>query len=742
MSTARTSFAALRGIEESSLEELVRASAELSLVPGDVLFSQGDAADALYLILEGAVEVSLDAPGRARRVLARLGAGECVGEMAVLTGAPRAATVSVVEPARVVRVPLDVCRRVMDGSTGARAALSKLTSRRLPSLHLGSAELFRDVDPAVLRAFDKEANWIRLRGGEVLFHQGDAADAVYVVVHGSLEVLVEEPGRASRAVDVLGRGACIGEMAALGGEPRSATLRAIRDSELACVSSSEFTGLLDAHPRFAANIARLLARRLKQTTSLSGGPRSTRTVVLLPTRAEGLLPAFTASLMDALRAVGGSATLLTSERAERELGLGGAHGAAEDLADERVLGWLGEQESKFRYVVYACDPTLSLWTRCALRQADRVMVVGHGGADSTPGELEAALATEPGRAELPELVLVHPTDAGDPSGTARWLAGRRLRGHHHVRLGRPGDFERLARSITGTSIGVVLSGGGARGFAHIGMLQAIHDQGLAVDMIGGTSMGSVIAAQYAMGLDTATMTALNRKEFLGCAVIGDLTVPMVALMKGHSTVKLLRAMFGDLQIEDLPMPYFCVSCNLSRAEVVVHEHGPLWLWTRASCSVPGIGPPVPYEGDLLVDGGVLNNLPADIMAKRCAGPVFALDVSAAVELHTEAELQSEMSGWPHLFRALNPFTKRPAFPSMLRLLARTATLSSVQNTEFMKQQADLYLHPPTDAIDPLDWGSIERVVEIGYRYAMDRVQAWRLARPGVPEPRGKLGGHA
>ncbi|MEO8619717.1 MAG: patatin-like phospholipase family protein, partial [bacterium] len=177
--------------------------------------------------------------------------------------------------------------------------------------------------------------------------------------------------------------------------------------------------------------------------------------------------------------------------------------------------------------------------------------------------------------------------------------------------------------------------------------------------------------------------------------------------------------------EDLWIPYFCVSSNLSRAEVVVHDDGPLWLWTRASSAVPGITPPVPYRGDLLVDGGVLNNLPADIMRERCRGSVIAVDVSASVELRTTLENAPELSGWPHLARALNPLNTNAAFPNILRVLSRTATLGSVANQEAMEDVADLYLHPPTDSVDPLNWRSIDDVVGIGYRYSFDRIAEWK-----------------
>ncbi len=237
-------------------------------------------------------------------------------------------------------------------------------------------------------------------------------------------------------------------------------------------------------------------------------------------------------------------------------------------------------------------------------------------------------------------------------------------------------------------------------------------------------MGSVIAAQVALGWDIPTMIERNRKAFTECAVIGDLTFPYVALMRGASTVRLLREMFDDLQVEDLWLPYFCISTNLSRAEIVIHDRGPLWLWIRASSAVPGIGPPVPWKGDLLVDGGLLNNLPVEILRRRCAGRVIASDVSPSVDLTTRVDTCAEMSGWPQLWRKLNPWSATAAFPNMFEIMMRIVGMSSDQSLEQMKKSADLYLHPPVSGFSPLDWGAIERVVEVGYRHACEQLDLW------------------
>jgi lysophospholipid hydrolase len=724
--------AVFSGLEPKVLAEIGEVASLISIAPDEPLVRQGEPGDALYIIITGVFDVVLEHEGGEAQTLARLGPGEWLGELALLTHRPRAATVIARTPSRALRIGAESFEEITKRHPEAHRQIVEYAARRLPSIRLAATGLFVGVDQSALSRFDNESNWVRVRGDQVLFKQGDVASEMYVIVYGSLEVMVENRLGHSRLVDVLGPGDSVGEMALLTDEPRSATVRAIRDTELVRIPKQEFLRLLEENPRTAVELSRTLVRRLRQTTSAPRLKRFARTVALVSAHREEIASAFAPRLSEALVALGDSVLRLSSATVDAELGADIAQTRFEDLANGRLINWLNEREERYRYVVYECDRTLTPWTQRCLRQADLVLTVGHAGDDPEPGVVERALMDPPtGVADATppryELVILHESDEKRPTGTIRWLNARArggLAAHHHVRLDRANDVARLARSIAGASLGLALSGGGARGFAQIGVMRALDEHGLAIDLVGGTSMGSVMGGLHAMGFDLPTMIAMSRKGFMDCEVVGDLTAPIVALMRGTSTVKMLKWMFGDVQIEDLWIPYFCVTTNLSRAEVVIHDRGPLWLWTRASSSVPGIGPPVPYHGDLLVDGGVLNNLPVDIMRQRCRGATIAVDVSAPVELRTGIDLTAEMSGWPHLARALNPMSRREPFPNIVRILSRTATLSSVHNQELMREMADLYLHPPTDDVDLLNWSGVAEIADIGYRYSHGLIGEW------------------
>jgi NTE family protein/lysophospholipid hydrolase len=724
---------AFTGFEPGVFAEIASVASEIQLDADEPFVRQGDPGDALFVLLSGSFEVVLELETGGRQTLARLSAGDCVGELALLTGQSRAATVIARTAATALRISSDALELVFERHPDARRRLLAFASRRLPSLRLASSGLFVGVGADALSRFDRESNWVRIPGDQILFRQGDAADDMYVVVHGGLEVVVTNPNGATRVVDVLGPGASIGEMSLLSDEPRSATVRAIRDSELVRIAKPEFLALLEEHPRTAIELSRTLVRRLRETTAAPRIRRFARTIAILPSQAAGIAPEFTTRLADSLAALGDSVLRLSAAKVDVELGDGTSSTSLADVANGRLLSWLNEREQRARYVLYECDATLTPWTERCLRQADLILAVANAQADPEPGSVErAGLDSPSGNDDVPrrcELVLLHPPAAVRPAGTIRWLRARARPSlrvtHHHVRLDRAGDVGRLARSIAGASLGIALSGGGARGFAQIGVMRALGELGLEIDSVGGTSMGSVLGGLCAMNHDVATIVEMARKGFVGFNAASDVTVPTVSLLRGGSMTRMCKAMFGDAQIEDLWIPHFAVSTNLSRAEVVAHDEGPMWKWISASGAVPGIAPPIPHEGDLLVDGGVLNNLPVDILRARCRGSVIAVDVSAPVDLRTRADLTAtEMSGWSQLARALNPFSRSESFPNILQILTRAATLSSAHNQDRMKDLADLYLHPPTDDLPLFNWKAIDQIVEIGYRYSYDLIQRW------------------
>ena len=597
-----------------------------------------------------------------------------------------------------------------------------------PRIAAAFPELFGALSREEMRSLAAEFHRVTLTGGETLLRQGDPADCLYLILSGRLRASVEHPGERDTVVGEVARGEIVGEMGLLIDEPRSTTIRAIRDSELLRLSRDVFDRFLAAHPAAAKHIARQGLSRLRRTILSQRAENTVATIAVVPAGREAPLASFTAALVRALGAFGPTLHL---DAAGFQRGFGGASlGGGTVSSSSSVTGWLSELETRYRHVVYEADPSRSEWTRRCLRQADHVLAVGRAGSDPSIGETEAAIQPFDWRdlTGRRDLVLLHADDAGPPRGTLAWLAGRHVDGHHHLREGCRADFERLARFITGRAVGLVLGGGGARGMAHIGALKAIQEIGIPIDLIGGTSSGALIAALLARGTDCAAIHGQVRERVATGSLL-DFTLPLLSLVSGRRIARILDHAFGDLQIEDLSLGYFCISSNLTRARMVVHRRGPLRRAVRASISLPGILPPVIEDGDLLVDGGLMNKLPVDVMRGRCnGGKVVAVSVSAVGGLEATDAFGDHVSGWGVLGRRLNPFRRRAAGPNIATILLSSTLINSGRHQQALEREADVCVRVPPAPIGLFDYKSFDAVVDAGYRAAIERLGGW----PDVP----------
>jgi predicted acylesterase/phospholipase RssA len=189
-----------------------------------------------------------------------------------------------------------------------------------------------------------------------------------------------------------------------------------------------------------------------------------------------------------------------------------------------------------------------------------------------------------------------------------------------------------------------------------------------------------------------------------------------------------QEIYGDT-IEDM-LNFYCVSCNLTTSATVIFERGPLWKAVRASASLPGVFVPVLREGNVFVDGAIVNNLPGDIMRKRSCQKVVVIDVGS--ETTFAFQLAEFPSPWQFLWAHILPFRSRVEAPNIAAVLMRTTEVSSKQKTTEVKRDADLCLRPPIDKYGVLDFESIDQIVEAGYQYAQTQLDELRASKT-LPE---------
>ena len=321
------------------------------------------------------------------------------------------------------------------------------------------------------------------------------------------------------------------------------------------------------------------------------------------------------------------------------------------------------------------------------------------------------------------LVLIHANGAQPPSGTRRWLDARpEVSEHFHLRWDGDADIQRVARVLAGRSIGLVMSGGGARGYAHIGLLRAMDEMGIPIDAIGGTSMGASVAGQYAMGRDADAIVANSRMVFLEVKPHRGYRLPLLSLMDSSRFERAGVLAYGDATIEDLWLPYFCVSSNLATANVMIHRRGTLWKACLASSSLPGVGTPVLYENHLLCDGGLLNNLPTDIMRGMGHGTVIASAVSC--DESSAFTCDRVPTTWEAVRARIGRSRAAVKFPTLLQVVVRASLLHSTSSERASITEADLSVCPPLQDFSLLEFERIDEIVDAGYRAAVGSIAHW------------------
>ncbi|XP_026199347.1 patatin-like phospholipase domain-containing protein 7 isoform X1 [Anabas testudineus] len=687
--------------------------------------------------------------------------GELVGHLAVLTGEPLIFTVRALRDCTFLSISKAFFYEIM---------------REEPWVVLNVAHaVVKRVSPFV-RQIDFALDWMAVEAGRAVYRQGDKSDSTYIVLSGRLRSVIAKDNGKKELAGEYGRGDLIGVVETLTHMNRATTVHAVRDSELAKLPEGALNSIKRRYPQVVTRLIHLLGQKILGNMQPVSGPlaghslalhthtskwdaenlvSNLSTVAILPVSEEVPLTSFTLELQHALSAIGPT-LLLTSDIIQQRLG----SAALDSVHEYRLSSWLGQQEDIHRIVLYQSDSSLTPWTQRCIRQADCIIIVGLGEQEPAVGELERMLESSAVRAQK-QLVLLHREDGPPPKGTAEWLNMRSwISRHHHLSCprrvfsrrslpklrelyqrvfekcpDRHSDFSRLARILTGNSIALVFGGGGARGCCQVGILQALNDSGIPIDMVGGTSIGSLMGALYAEEKSSSRMRVRAREWAMGMTSyfkkILDLTYPITSMFSGASFNSSISSVFKGKQIEDLWLPYFNITTDITASSMRVHTDGSLWRYVRASMSLSGYLPPLcdPKDGHLLMDGGYINNLPADVARSMGAKVVIAIDVGSQDETNL-SNYGDSLSGWWLLWKRFNPMAEKVKVLNMAEIQTRLAYVCCVRQLELVKDSEYCeYIRPPIDRYGTLEFGKFDEIAEVGYQHGKTLFDVWH--RSGV-----------
>ncbi len=569
--------------------------------------------------------------------------------------------------------------------------------------HLVRLPLLAEISENTTRRLLPEAAWFCLPGGKRLKRASTGEGALFLVLTGSLGVFTADNEGGHRQIAQLSPGEVLGESALLTHGPQL-ELAALRDSEILRLSPEGFELLAGLHPRLMLAMITGMAHRLTDPARDHRSRIQAKAFALVPLQ-EGLADEPLAlRLLAALMQSGTKACVVDA------------------AAASQPAEWFANLEADHAVILYRGDTPDSAWTQHCIRQADRILLLAHS---ARPLPLKPMRGFKQQVCGLPELVLLHSGPSLQRLQAHFGLRREAFESYHHIRPGNGDDIRRLARYVSGRAVGLVLGGGGARGFAHIGVVKALGEAGVPFDYLGGVSMGAIIAAGLACEWSLDDLEQHMRAAFVKSHPLSDYTFPLIALVKGRKMTKLLTSNFGKTLIEDMARPYFCISSDLTTGHIHEHRAGPLWRALRASAALPGIVPPVTHHGHLLVDGGVMNNLPVDLMRKRRIGPLIACDVTGIIDFSVRDRNYGERPIWRMLWQ------KVAGMPSIFDILTRSGTLGSEAQRRLVRDEADILIEPPLEGVGSLDWKSFDRAVTEGYAYTARHIDKHGLPLKGL-----------
>jgi|AntRauTorckE5430_2_1112549.scaffolds.fasta_scaffold02461_3 NTE family protein len=595
-------------------------------------------------------------------------------------------------------------------------------------LQEGLHQVFGDYDQAMLEYIAPRLEWVKLNGGDYLVKEGAYGDAVYFLIRGRLLALrnISDENSQYEVLGEIGRGEVVGEVAVHAEEPRMASVMAIRDSAVIKIPKEAYFETINQFPKLGHQVTKRIIKRLKQDLSHTPQPKRPVTMLLLGLYQNQEFATYAKLLKEGFEKYG-KVQILTETKIRQTLGV--AKEEELDVGSERVGHLLDREESAHDFVIYLNEEQNTSWTALFLRHADQILLWSPFANGPSLTALEQRLQSSLEESMAPKiLILQHGKEAAFPQGTAKWLDNRPwLQRHFHIRADNSLDIPRLVRSLCGKAIGLTLAGGGAKGFAHIGVYRALREQNVPVDIVGGTSAGAMLAA--VISFDCAyerTDECLKRAALYNPTKDLNL-LPMISLIKG----KRFRAMISqaiecltghpDVDLADSWIPLHVVVSNLSKAREEVFTRGSAVRLLTASGAVPGVFPPVPLGNDLLVDGGNFNNFPVDVMRKMGAGSVVGVDF--LLNKSYELDFDEAPTSWQLLKDKFGRRKRKYRMPSMTSIITKSSLLYSTARRKETIQYLDVHFNPNVQKFGFASWKAYEHIRDEGYRHAKEVLEA-------------------
>lgn len=716
---SQTKVKQLKTLATQVLEVIQTELTPITVKAGDTLFQKGDKADSYYNVERGLFEISANGI-----VLGIVGAGEGLGETALLSEQPRTATATALVDTKVLEMSRSAFFAILERQSDLAKMLEDKMVKELQITLLANAfqRIAGSSEVKIIHQLYEEVKWETYKSGDVIFYQDEIGNDMLIIIGGRVRSTYSD-GINERVLGDLGSGEIIGELGLLGDSVRIATVKAMRDTVVVRINQDIFDDIINQSPDFARGVMATIVERQKKNVDPNHVEKLRYvTYAIAPIQDQLNMTEFIHQLSPYLHRQG-KVFIADQARFDKYFGI---KDSIERVPQSLMQQWINELEQMYDFVFFILGDEMTSWTRWVVRNSDRVLLVGEADGCHSPNLFEKSVTEEIVNRRV-DLVLLHSPTTQHPSGTAKWLNARSVVQHYHVRMDDGAHMARLARLLTGNGIGWVFGGGGARGYAHIGAMRALMEAQIPADAFGCVSMGAIVGSGALDGMNygnTYEMVVQKTLTYGSRNKLFDYTIPITALMASKKVSEATRGIAGDMDIEDGWIPFFCVSTNLSRSNLNVHRRGKLHEAVRASLSLPGVYSPVVRNGDLTIDGGVLNNFPVDIMRDFLQGGTIIGMLVERKSASRSYDIDDFVDGIRATLSRLLPWKKRERVPGIMQTIMGASSAASKRQMQEWEHRADFLLKTDTSPHGTLDFDKSGELTEIGYQTHQERALAW------------------
>ena len=575
----------------------------------------------------------------------------------------------------------------------------------------------------------RKGKWVFLEDNSNLFNYGEKSDSFYLLVTGLLKAYIPKKGELIEVGEIY-EGEVIGEMGILTNEARSASIFATRDSVVFKIDLEKANEIIMQYPLVLLQVATKIADRLRNVqhsnerhrtdihsiVQLSSGKNHTKEIISIGNSLIDSMNKFNRSIVVSSKEVN---EILNIESINAELERDKFYPALDDLVDNFT--------KENRYLLLLCDEEYTPWTTWCLAISDKNIFVVEESAGVSNTELLNKMNLS--EKDIPihlhdekQLIIYHQSKNSFPSKTSSIIEMLpKISNHYHMSINNKNDSDRVSRLIAKKGIGLCLSGGGAKGNAHIGVYKALIEHNIPIDAVCGTSAGGIVASLIAFGYDPETIIS-RLKETYKRNSFKEYTIPVTSIIATKKVIQDAIFLGNDMDIEDLWIPYFSIAVNISKSKLDVIDKGPVYKATRATAALPGILLPVIKDSSFLVDGGLINNMPGDIMLKKYGGKLISVSVSPQEDLDAKFNDFPNQSSY-FIKKLLRMNKKFPhEIPGLSNILMRSIFVASSNKIKEVIDLSDLFLDLQVKDVGLLEFEKIDESVEFGYEYAMKKLK--------------------